>query len=199
MTFHPADYGPVLATLLDPGRLPELGPGRPDPEVQGLVDAVTPDRAFAHTIIVDREMARACLAGLWLHHDHLDRSHAVSQTIHSATGSYWHGIMHRREGDYPNAKYWFRRTGEHPVLADLARSAALLTSGSGADAEPLTAGGRWDPYAFVDLCQDCVSGRSDRESLCRRIQRLEWEILFDYCYRRAAGVVTPPESREVAS
>lgn len=188
MTFQVAGYGPILAPLLDPGRLPELGPGRPDSKLRHLVDAVTPDNAFVHTNLVDREMARACLAGLWLHHDHLDRSHAVSQTIHSATGSYWHGIMHRRERDYPNAKYWFRRTGEHPVFPDLARHAARLTAGSGTDAERLTAGERWDPYGFVDLCQACVSARSDREALCRRIQRLEWELLFDFCYRRATGI-----------
>lgn len=188
MTFQAADYGPILAPLLDPGRLPELGPGRSDPKTQALLDAVTPDKAFAHTNLVDREMARACLAGVWLHHDHLDRSHNVSQTIHSATGSYWHGIMHRREGDYPNAKYWFRRTGDHPVFPDLARSAARLTAGSGSDGERLTAGGRWDPYAFVDLCRACVSARSDRGALCRRIQRLEWDLLFDFCYRRATGI-----------
>lgn len=188
MTFHPADYGPILAPFLDPGRLPELGPGRSDPKIQGLLDAVTPDGAFVHTSLADREMARACLAGLWLHHDHLDRSHAVSQTIHSATGSFWHGIMHRREGDYPNAKYWFRRTGEHPVFPDLARNAGRLTAGGGADVERLTSGERWDPYAFVDLCRDCVSGRSDTTALCRRIQRLEWELLFDFCYRRATGI-----------
>ena len=190
MTFQAADYGPILTPLLDPQRLPELGPGRPDSETRRLVDAVTPDKAFAHASLVDREMARACLAGLWLHHDQLDRSHAVSQTIHSATGSYWHGIMHRREGDYPNAKYWFRRTGEHPVFPDLARSAARLAAGSGSDAERLTEGDRWDPYAFVDLCQACVSGRSDWEALCRRIQRLEWDLLFDFCYRRATGIGT---------
>ena len=188
MIFQAADYGPILAPLLDPGRLPELGPGRPDSKTQRLVDEVTPDKAFVHSNLVDREMARACLAGLWLHHDHLDLSHAVSQTIHSATGSYWHGIMHRREGDYPNAKYWFRRTGKHPVFADLARGVARLTADSGAAAERLTSGERWDPYAFVDLCRDCVSGRSDREALCRRIQRLEWELLFDFCYRRAVGI-----------
>ncbi len=187
MTFQAADYGPILAPLLDPGPLPELRQVRPDSKIQGLLDAVTPDKAFAHTTLVDREMARACLAGLWLHHDHLDRSHAVSQTIRSATGSYWHGIMHRREWDFPNAKYWFRRTGEHPVFPDLARRAARLTASSGTDAEQLTAGNRWDPYAFVDLCQACVSGRSDCEALCRRIQRLEWELLFDFCYRRATG------------
>src|SRR5690606_38969416 len=48
----------------------------------------------------------ALQAGLWLYIDELDRSHVVSQTIDDATGSYWHGIMHRREGDFGNSHYW---------------------------------------------------------------------------------------------
>ena len=45
-------------------------------------------------------MAACCLCGLWLLHDFLDESHSLSQEITTDTGSYWHGIMHRREPDY---------------------------------------------------------------------------------------------------
>ncbi len=48
-------------------------------------------------------------AGLWLYVDDLERSHQVSQNLQGPVGAYWHGIMHRREGDFSNAKYWFRR------------------------------------------------------------------------------------------
>ena len=60
-------------------------------------------------------MAAACLAGLWLHHNFLDESHTLSQDIDTTTGSYWHAIMHRREGDYGNAKYWLHRVGASDV------------------------------------------------------------------------------------
>ena len=50
-------------------------------------------------------------AGIWLYVDDLERSHGISQNLHTAEGSYWHGIMHRREGDFSNAKYWFRQAG----------------------------------------------------------------------------------------
>ena len=58
-------------------------------------------------------------SALWLLAGDLDRSHTLSQQFDSREGSYWHGIMHRREGDFSNAKYWFRRVGDHPVLSRL--------------------------------------------------------------------------------
>jgi hypothetical protein len=61
----------------------------------------------------------ALCAGLWLYVDALERSHQISQGLEDATGSFWHGIMHRREGDFSNAHYWFRRMGAHPALRSL--------------------------------------------------------------------------------
>jgi hypothetical protein len=54
-------------------------------------------------------------AALWLLCGELDRSHAVSQQIDTEDGAYWHGIMHRRERDFSNANYWFRRASKHPI------------------------------------------------------------------------------------
>ena len=64
--------------------------------------------------------AKGLLAGLWLWHDWLDSSHTISQDIHTPTGSFWHAIMHRREGDFCNAKYWYARCQRHPTLAAMA-------------------------------------------------------------------------------
>src|SRR4051812_23078703 len=48
-----------------------------------------------------------CLrAALWLLFDYMKESHDLSQNIPTPSGSYWHGILHRREPDPPNARYW---------------------------------------------------------------------------------------------
>ena len=116
--------------------------------------------------------AQAMLAGLWLWHDFLDESHTISQGLHTPTGSYWHAIMHRREGDFSNAKYWYARCRNHPVLAEVAAQA----------------GGRFDPNAFVDLVER-VHERTDDPQHARAVelQRVEWEALFGHCVRAAQG------------
>src|SRR5690606_25308131 len=127
----------------------------------------------------DREMARACLAGLWLYHDFLDESHRISQDLPGETGSYWHGIMHRREPDADNAKYWFRRVGRHPVFPALRDAAAELARTSPApDASFLWRQAEWDPAGFVNLCERARGSGSDLEALCRQVQLREWELLF---------------------
>src|SRR5689334_664586 len=79
-----------------------------------------------HTALVEETLRNPALAGrsdlaagLWLYVDDLDRSHTISQGIHSPTGSLWHGIMHRREGDFSNSLYWMRRAESHPLFTTL--------------------------------------------------------------------------------
>jgi hypothetical protein len=158
-----------------------LGPGQPDESLRGKLTAVNPESLFAPAVVHDRDMANACLAGLWLLLDHLHESHEISQKISTPSGSYWHGILHRRELDFANAKYWFRRVGAHPVLKDLAVAVGEM-EGAGALPTMLLA---WDPITFVDVCESVHTGRSPLARLCTQIQQCEWELLFDYCYRQA--------------
>src|SRR3974390_1770578 len=108
MTEATKQYGPLIAELLVEPRLQPLGPGNPNLAMRPKLESLTLETAFAHTTVRDRDMAMGCLAGLWLVHDFLDESHRISQDIATTSGSYWHGIMHRREPDPDNAKYWFR-------------------------------------------------------------------------------------------
>ena len=126
MSVSPAEYSPVIRDLLRDERVAPLGPGAPNGGVRALLDAMTDESLLAPRPVRDADMAAACRAGLWLYHDFLDESHSISQEISTETGSYWHGLMHRREPDYGNAKYWFRRVGNHPVFAPLTAAAREL-------------------------------------------------------------------------
>jgi hypothetical protein len=184
---HPAS--PAIAELLREDRLQPLGPGTPNAAVKAKLRSLSPESALAPHPVKDHDMACACLAGLWLCHDFLEESHTLSQAIDTPTGSYWHGVMHRREPDYANAKYWFRRVGNHPIYDALCTGAAELAGASELleAAEFLKRQSEWDPFAFIDLCEASLHGQSSNEMFCRRIQQKEWELLFDYCCRQATG------------
>ena len=149
--------------LLQP--LFELYP--PDRAMEQLVVSAGPSDEVIEAVeaVLDEHSAMAVgtlEAALWLYVDDLDRSHSVSQGIENSTGSYWHGIMHRREGDFLNSHYWFNKVGEHhPVLAMI---------------------DDYDPHSFIDEVER-RHGTQSQELVT--MQRREWQTLFEWCAREA--------------
>ncbi|MBA4063712.1 MAG: hypothetical protein C0501_08365 [Isosphaera sp.] len=156
--------------MLAAPRLAALGPGAPDPAAEPALRR--PDLGRP---VTDPDAAAACRAGLWLYFDFLDESHRVSQDLATPEGSFWHAVMHRREPDAWNSKYWWRRVGPHPVLDRLREHA------------PAAGYDYTSPEAFVDFCERVRGTGAPGEDLARRVQLLEWQLLFDHCYRLAVG------------
>jgi hypothetical protein len=113
------------------------------------------------------------------------------QQLHNveASLSYWHAIMHRREGDFSNIKYWYARCANHPSLAVLAAQAPALVHGLPADKSLLrVVMNGWSAPAFVDLVEAVHQHPDDpRHRAAVELQKLEWRVLFDHCTRAAAG------------
>lgn len=165
-----------------------LGPGKPQRERRTQLVGLDDATLFAGAKVRDANLAACCRSGLWLVFDFLDESHQISQDIATVEGSYWHGIMHRREPDYMNAKYWFRRVPRHPVFEELGDTArALFRTHAETDpyAEFLEHVQPWDPLAFVDLCEAIAKGKAHCEALARDVAMSEWRLLFTHCYEGA--------------
>jgi hypothetical protein len=155
-----SDYPSGVAELLAVDHPTSLGPGLPAETLRAKLMAAC------------ATLPPACAAGLWLRFDFLDQSHAISQEDEGAPDrDFWHAIMHRREPDAANSKYWWRRVGKHPVLEQLRERAPevgyVFTS----------------PEAFVDFCERVRGSGSAEEETAKRVQQLEWQLLFNHCYR----------------
>lgn len=175
---------------------PALVPGRPSRDRDWLLREL---RAFEPAQrmqrVVSRSDAVAVKAGLLLLHDDLDESHRYSQSVQGEgrhrAGDYWHAVMHRREPDYSNSKYWFRRVGSHPVFSPLAaRAHAILDECDSSAATDwrsrLKTPGDWDPSAFVDLCAACENGTDrDLRAAAEAIQLEEMLLLLTQTYADA--------------
>jgi hypothetical protein len=156
------DYPPAVAELLAIDHPTALGPGTPAEALRVKIKAAC---ALG--------LPPACTAGLWLRFDFLNESHSISQEDEgNPDRDFWHAIMHRREPDAWNSKYWWRRVGEHPVLAQLRARAVGYSYTS--------------PEAFVDFCEKVRGTGSADEEVAKRAQRLEWDLLFAWCFEHPA-------------
>ena len=165
------------------GEPPELGPG---PRAGVLTEDVLngtlePLWENARVPAASRELIRG-LVLLW--HDRLEPAHVIAQGIGSAEGSFLHGIIHRREPDYGNAKYWFHRVGRHACFPAIVRRASqvLERKNESSIGSRLISGDEWEPFAFIDMCEE-VNGRTGKKALAetlREIQAIEFEVLLEY-------------------
>ena len=138
---------------------PPLDAGRPHRRyIKAALERVGMERLFSGNRIEDRQLAGCVASALHVQHDFLDESHRVSQKIETPTGSFYHGIMRRHEGDFSNAKYWFRHVDEHSVFHSLQQQVVkqrkMLSHGIVSDfISQIDTDQKWMPDLFVDVCR----------------------------------------------
>jgi hypothetical protein len=183
MQFDPASYGPAIANLLN---LDGSGGNRVMPLVASSpVRGVTGEQ-IQGSLFQNCHYPLGAFAGVWTYYSCFDEAHGVAQDDHSVEGSFWHGILHRQEPDAGNAGYWFRRVRSHPVFLPLAGAAAEIAERIPGCGFRGSATG-WDPHAFIEYCESArMKPGSKQEQAALQIQRVEWQLLFDYC---AAAII----------
>jgi hypothetical protein len=130
--------------------------------------------------VMDSQQFALVRGGVLYALDELDAAHRIFQDDASSEGSYWHGMMHRREGDFDNARYWFRRAGRMAVFSEIHDAARGISESMGRQEN-------WDPYLFTGLCEQARFGAQELVPECQRLQRAEFEALFHRAWSKAVG------------
>ena len=123
-------------------------------------------------------------AGLFYYHNAIADSHREAARDEGDLAAYWHGMVHRREGDFDNARYWMRRAGEQPVFQEM--------QGRVHDGAPnMARQSNWDPFLFINLCEQYKYGEHEYKKEIGALQRVEFAVMFDYVWRRCVPTPLP--------
>ena len=152
-----------------------------------LLNPVQPFDAHLSRTIRNGNLPGLLTCGLLVWNDDIPAAHPIAQEIDNTDGNYWHAIIHRRQGDYWNAKYWFRQIGNHPVQAELA---------SLPEAKPFLKKGAFVAGLMVDACERAslrarepspataeplAQPVDEATEALQRLQLAEIKALLNYC------------------
>jgi hypothetical protein len=165
--------------------LPDIGP-QPRAERLPLAELESALVRFENGAGLPSALRLPLRAAALLWHDYLEESHRISQELHTPAGSFLHGIMHRREPDYGNAKYWFHRVGRHACFPEIAKQVLRLLAAEDKKewAAKLAPRGDWDPFAFVDACEGAAGQFSSEQRVptLKAIQEIEFDCLLAHLF-----------------
>jgi hypothetical protein len=189
----------ILQPLLQRTPLQPLAPENVfNQDIDQIIGELSPEELIDREPC-DKDYSLAWKSGLHLWNDSLDKSHTISQNIENQTGSYWHGIMHRMEPDYSNAKYWFRLVGIHPAFELLQKKVSTYLEQDGiidkvnhsemkSILHKILKQDQWDPNLFIDAVElQLQSQGADAKDILERIQQLEMLNLLQYTYHKCCG------------
>jgi|GEM_PF-1361374 len=182
---------PKLLTLMelvlkqDPKPLTRLVRGKPSVKGREAVGALSDNAKSTDTPLSLTQ------AVLYLAFDCFDEAHNIAQDHEGTLGNWIHAIVHRREPDSGNSKYWYARV-EAPakVYGGIGGEVSqLLQDHPVPELEPLAKkiakSKSWEPEAFVDLCEKFrdKDPHSEAYQTLARIQEIEWRALAEFAMK----------------
>jgi len=126
---------------------------------------------------------------LYLSFDCFEEAHDIANTHEgTAAGNWIHAILHRREPDAGNSRYWYARVKlPAKVSAGIGREALALLgkmSALGLDSftRKMEKSKQWEPEAFVDLCDEFrkKDAQTPAYKTLAAIQEIEWRGLAEW-------------------
>ena len=92
-------YGPSVEQICQPDRQCDLGPGLPNQSMAAALGNLDAQALIGQQTIVDLDMVRCCISGLWLFQDFLDESH-----VFEPAGPHHHRQLLARHHAPPRAR-----------------------------------------------------------------------------------------------
>jgi hypothetical protein len=160
-------YSAFITEFLREVQLPRLSAQEPLPD-QRLIQRVV---AAEDAEISEAEGQEAmCLRSLLLMAaGDLDQAHRIVQAMSTSAGAYLHGVIHRIEDDFDNARYWFRRAGAPSATSEMYRRAATVSA-------TVASRPNWDPFLVTDMLE--TSRKTGVTEELRAILAIEFDALL---------------------
>ncbi|NLX13375.1 MAG: hypothetical protein GXY44_06945 [Phycisphaerales bacterium] len=159
-------------------------------KLESLDDA----RLFAPAAVQDAAMVAAIRSLLYLWSGGVGEAGTCAQSAPEQERNYLVALGERLQGVPDKAKASFQKLNAHPVyerLVPLAMEEMKPVNDSRLQRvrQILEMDERWEPFVFIDLFEQARAGKLSRpaEEVVRRIQVLEFELLFAHCYLKAIG------------
>ncbi len=167
----------------------------PHTQAGDKIDEMADDKLFGVAQISHADMAMAIRSLLFVRCGLLSEGSMFAMMAPKAEADFICGLVERNLGHKDRAKSHFQKVQEHPVYQTLHKEAmALLKSSMDKRLTRfhgiLELHGDWEPYAFIDVYDEAMSGQmsSASEETVRKIQAIEFNALFLHCYQQLMGI-----------
>jgi hypothetical protein len=164
-------YSAFITDFLHQAQLPRLSAQDPLPDKQLIQQvAAAEEREIAPANGPQASCTRSLLL---LAAGGIDEAHRIVQEMSTTDATYIHGVIHRVDDDFDNARYWFRRARIHPAGAEMYRRAAANSLAAARD--PI-----WNPVLVTDMVE--MSRTAGVTEELRAILKIEFEVLLEFLW-----------------